>query len=83
MSVYAVSGIFKTNMIKNVNNIFTFFIIVMCLVFAYFTAFTNLFDDRLDESMKRVFIGLMLGYAAFRSYRLVISHRKNNTKNPE
>lgn len=93
MSVYAVSRIFfNPNMNQRINTFFTLFMIAMCLVFAYFAAFTkllddrlqgNLIDDKLQGNLKSVFISIMLVYAAFRTYRLVKAHRMNNNENFE
>jgi len=84
MSVYAVSRIFfNPNMIQRINTFFTLFMIAMCLVFAYFALFTTLLDDRMNDTMKLVFAGIMITYAAFRTYRLVKAHRMNNNENFE
>ena len=64
----------------------------MCLVFAYFAAFTelldlklkgNLIDDKLQGNLKPIFISIMLVYGAFRTYRLVKAYRTNNNENFE
>jgi len=66
--------------------------IAMCLVFAYFAAFTelldhklkgNLIDDKLHGNLKAVFISIMLVYGAFRTYRLVKATRMNKNENFE
>ncbi|ASS50217.1 MAG: hypothetical protein A3D31_11660 [Candidatus Fluviicola riflensis] len=66
----------------NINTVFTLFIIAMCLVFAYFMAFTDLKEDDLNGTPRKVFVAIMLLYAAFRGYRLVKAYRKQN-ENPE
>ncbi|MDH4474548.1 MAG: hypothetical protein QE487_18230 [Fluviicola sp.] len=67
----------------NINTVFTLFIIAMCLVFAYFMAFTNLKEDDLYGTPRKVFIAIMLIYAGFRGYRLVKAYRKQQNENPE
>ena len=58
-------------MIGHVNTILSGFIIVLCLVFAYFIAFTDLMEDTLQGTKRTIFIAVMVGYAAFRTYRLI------------
>jgi hypothetical protein len=70
-------------MIQNVNTVFTLFIIAVCLVFAYFIAFTDLMADKMQGNSRHIFVGVMLSYAAFRSYRLVKMFKEKNNENQE
>jgi hypothetical protein len=70
-------------MIPNTNIVFAGFIIIICLVFAYFAAFTDLWNDKLQGNTRIIFVGMMLLYAAFRSYRLVRTFKEQNRKNNE
>ncbi|HLP56883.1 MAG TPA: hypothetical protein VK151_17735 [Fluviicola sp.] len=67
----------------NINNVFTLFIIAMCLVFAYFMAFTDLKEDDLNGTPRRIFVAIMLAYAVFRGYRMVKAYRKQQNEKPE
>ncbi len=67
----------------NINNVFTLFIIAMCLVFAYFMAFTDLKEDDLNGTPRRIFVAIMLAYAGFRGYRMVKAYRKQQNEKPE
>lgn len=70
-------------MIQNVNNVFACFIIVICLVFAYFMAFTDFRSEQLQGTPRHIFVGLMLLYAAYRTYRLVKAFRNQSNENQE
>jgi len=70
-------------MIQNINTVFTLFIIVMCLVFAYFAAFTSLFDDKMQGTPRIIFITLMISYSIFRSYRLYKAYQHNKKQNQD
>jgi hypothetical protein len=70
-------------MIQNVNTVFTLFIITVCLVFAYYIAFTDLMQDDLQGNSRPIFVGVMLSYAAFRTYRLVKTYKEKNNENQE
>lgn len=48
---------------------------------AYFAAFTELFSDRLPGKIRYVFIGVMLLYATYRSFRVIRSFRQSKQKN--
>ena len=67
----------------NINNVFTLFIIAMCLVFAYFMAFTDLKEDDLNGTPRRISVAIMLAYAGFRGYRMVKAYRKQQNEKPE
>jgi hypothetical protein len=70
-------------MIRNINNVFACFIIVICLVFAYFTAFTDFKSDQLYGTPRRIFVAMMLAYAAFRTYRLIKALKEQSQENEE
>jgi len=70
-------------MIPNTNIIFACFIIAICLIMAYFVAFTELWNDKLQGNTRTIFVGMMLLYAVFRSYRLVKAFKEQNRKNEE
>jgi FlaA1/EpsC-like NDP-sugar epimerase len=46
------------------------FMVIMCLVFAYFLMFTELMEDRLYGQNRWILTGVLLAYAAFRVFRL-------------
>ena len=76
-------GFFICTMINNLNTVYALFAITMCLVMAYFAAFTELFAQKLAGNMRYVFVGLMLVYAAYRSYRIIHSVKKSKRENQE
>jgi hypothetical protein len=67
----------------NINTVFTLFIIAMCLVFAYFMAFTDLKAEDLNGNPRKIFVAIMLVYAGFRGYRLVKAYKKQQNEKPE
>jgi exosortase/archaeosortase len=65
------------------NTVLTLFIIVMCLVFAYFMTFTDLKRESLDGTPRTIFVFIMLGYGAFRGYRMYKTFKEQRNENPE
>jgi hypothetical protein len=70
-------------MIRNVNTVFACFVIVLCLVLAYFAAFTDFQPESLQGNKRSIFVGLMLAYAAYRTYRLVKVFKDQTKENQE
>jgi hypothetical protein len=53
-----------------ISNTFSAFIIVMCLALSGFMLFTELFNDKMTESKRTIFVIVMITYATFRGFRL-------------
>jgi ABC-type uncharacterized transport system permease subunit len=68
---------------KNINTYLTAFIIIMCLVFAWFMAFTDLMQREVPGTKRKIFIGILLLYAVYRSFRWYRQNRKTNSENEE
>ena len=57
-------------MLNNVNTILAGFIIVMCVVFAYFMLFTDMMKDEISGTKRIVFVVILLAYGTYRAWRL-------------
>lgn len=57
-------------MVKRITHIFAGFIIVMCLVLAYFMAFTQLMQEEIKGTKRTIFVVILLAYAIYRGFRL-------------
>lgn len=69
-------GFFMT--MENIRHIMAAFMILSAIAFGIAIATTEILSDRLDGSKRMLFIFLMFGYAAYRSFRLyyAIKHKK-------
>lgn len=67
-------------LLNNINTIFSLFSILICFVFTYFIAFTNLFIEDLHGTKRKVFIVILLLYGIYRIFRLVKFVRDERTK---
>lgn len=83
MASFNARGFFICTMINNLHTVYALFAITMCLVMAYFAAFTELFAQRLTGNMRYVFVGVMLVYAAYRSFRIIHSVKKAKREKQE
>ncbi len=69
-------GFFMT--MENIRHIMAAFMILSAIAFGIAIAATEILSDRLDGSKRILFIFLMFGYAAYRTFRLyyAIKHKK-------
>lgn len=67
---------------KYINYFFSGFVIALCLVWIYFLLFSEEFVGNIPNTQRKIFVGILLIYAAFRGYRLylLIQHNKMNRK---
>lgn len=56
--------------VQTINKILAGFIIVMCLMLAGFLLFTDLMADTISGNKRTLFVAILLGYGAYRGYRL-------------
>jgi len=59
-----------------INSILSAFVIVVCLLWTYFLLFSEFFLMQLSLFQRRLFVVLLLLYAAYRAYRLYTFLRK-------
>ncbi|WP_300356254.1 hypothetical protein [Fluviicola sp.] len=64
-------------MYKNITHIVAGFMIIMCLVMTYYLLFTDLFIEKIYGFKRNAFIVLLLGYAAYRAFRLYTTIKKD------
>ncbi|MEY4603117.1 MAG: hypothetical protein RIT43_409 [Bacteroidota bacterium] len=58
------------------NSILSFFMILLCIVMAGFLVLTDLMKENLFGTKRVVFIVVLLMYALFRAYRLMLFLRE-------
>lgn len=67
----------QNTMGKNFKYITGFFVIVMCLVLAYYLQFTALMLDRVYGNRRLIIVLMLVLYAIFRIFRLIIAYKKD------
>lgn len=67
--------------IKYINYIFSGFVIILCLVWSYFLLFSDEFVGNIPNTQRKIFVGILLLYAAFRGFRLYTLIQQNKINN--
>lgn len=63
--------------VNAINKILAGFIIVMCVVLSGFLLFTDLMGDIISGNKRNLFVTILLGYGAYRGYRLYRSTKED------